>query len=290
MRSNVEGTLLYGAMFLYLAPGYYETVVSLQLAFERALLGVAPWASGAMVRMIAGWRLNWGERVMLEVLMFRAELFSCSRNMLVRKVWSMAQGLPGNTFALASRGLLQELALPEIFDFCGWKYFLESGMSNLASYKRLVQETLETRSIMAWRVALASKGGCAPHLLAQQCPVSVGERLLEGGHLNMLYAATDFDKLRAGLVRVSVAGLDRVRACRLCHAREHGLAHVLGACPAVRTARQDFLNAVDRAWACQMMGAELGDWPVALLNPHMMLTRLPASVHYVSQIVQALQQ
>ena len=116
-KSNVEGTLLYGAMFMYLAPGYYETLVGLQLEFERALLGVAPWTSGTLVRMIAGWRLNWGERVMLEVIIFRAELFSCPGSMLVRQVWSRAQNLAGNTFARASRSLLQDLTLPEIFEF-----------------------------------------------------------------------------------------------------------------------------------------------------------------------------
>ena len=37
-----------------------NSLVSLQLEFERNLLEVAPWTSGTLLRLIAGWRLNGG--------------------------------------------------------------------------------------------------------------------------------------------------------------------------------------------------------------------------------------
>ena len=42
MRSKVEGTLFFGVMFIFMAPGYYDALVALQLEFERSLLGLAP--------------------------------------------------------------------------------------------------------------------------------------------------------------------------------------------------------------------------------------------------------
>lgn len=38
MKIKVEGALFFGAMFLIMAPGYYETLVALQLEMERSLL------------------------------------------------------------------------------------------------------------------------------------------------------------------------------------------------------------------------------------------------------------
>ena len=285
MRATVEGTLLYGAMFVFLAPGYYEAFVKLQLEFERGLLQVAPWTSGTLVRSVAGWRLNWGERVMLDVLVFRAELFCCPSDMLVRQVWGHAQHMPGRTFAKASLQLLQELGLPEIHAYQGWEYFLASGISNLASYKSLVLNALEMRSISEWRASLIAKSDCLPHLLAQQCPMSVGQRLLEADYMDHLHETMDFDKMRIGLVPLSRPS---TCVCALCHAQRPGLSHVLGECAVVHVARLNFLSVVDVVWSAQLGAAQTGDWPTAVLNPHQPISRLAASVRFVSQIVQLL--
>ena len=123
MRTHVEGTLFFGAMFLILVPSYNEALSNLQLELERALMGLPPWFSGTLVRAAAGWPLTWGERAVYEALAFRAELWCAEEGVLVRDVWRLVQGLPGRMFANCSQLLLEEYGLPEIFNFTGWAEF-----------------------------------------------------------------------------------------------------------------------------------------------------------------------
>jgi len=113
--------------------------------------------------------------------------------------------------------------------------------------------------------------------------VSVGQRLREADHPDHLYAAIDYDKLRIGLVQ-SAQG-PRRSVCMLCHSLNHGLSHLLGECVVVHVARVGFLNEIDEQWAAQLKAAPAGDWPVVVLNPHQPISRLVASVNFVSQVV-----
>ena len=137
---------------------------------------------------------------------------------------------------------------------------------------------------------LINRLDCPPHLLAQHSPVSVGQRLLEADHLDHLYAAIDFDKLRIGLVSLSCQSAQGPRrsVCMLCHSLNHGLSHLLGECVVVHVARVGFLNEIDEQWAAQLKAAPAGDWPVVVLNPHQLISRLVASVNFVSQVVKLL--
>ena len=124
--------------------------------------------------------------------------------MLVRKVWGVAQELPGQTFAQASKHLLQEIGLPEIFEYHGWATFLEMGDANFDAYKDMVKNHFELQSKLVWRRQLLASSSCQPHLLQQQFPLRVGARLMEADELHLLWAAADFDLLRIGLISVSL--------------------------------------------------------------------------------------
>ena len=64
--------LFFGSMFLYLAPNCCEILTSLQLEFERSLLGLPPWSPPELVRAVAGWKLDWGEQVFYKCVVFQS--------------------------------------------------------------------------------------------------------------------------------------------------------------------------------------------------------------------------
>ena len=95
MSSTVEGTLFFGSMLTFMAQDACTKLDALQLEFARKLLEAPPWFSATLVRSAAGWQLSWGERVLYEALVFRAELWCCESHLLVRQVWGYAQGFGG---------------------------------------------------------------------------------------------------------------------------------------------------------------------------------------------------
>jgi len=105
--AKVEGALFYGAMFLVLEPTAPRVLAALQVEFERAFLGAPGFISPAVVRAVTGWRLSWDEKLIYEVLAFRAELWCARAELLVHDVWRAAQHFTGATFARASRCLLE---------------------------------------------------------------------------------------------------------------------------------------------------------------------------------------
>ena len=58
MRSVVEGSLFYGAMFFIFAEGAGSLLNSLQLEFERKVLGLPPWIPDVVVRSVGGWEMD----------------------------------------------------------------------------------------------------------------------------------------------------------------------------------------------------------------------------------------
>ena len=121
MRSTVERTLFFGGMFLGLAQDAFTTLDKLQLHFERSLLGAPPWLPSSQVRAVASWSWLWSDRLLFEVLAFRAELWCSSPDMLVHEVWLKVQSLPGNTFANASWRYLAQANIPEVYDVMAWQ-------------------------------------------------------------------------------------------------------------------------------------------------------------------------
>ena len=288
MRSTVEGTLFFGAMFLIFAPGASDSLDSLQLEFERSLTGFPPWTHAALVRAVGGWRMSWGERIVYDALVFRAELWCAKEGLLVCDVWKHAQNLPGNTFALRSRQLLEVHEVPEIFDFPGWGSYVDEREPVLPAYKRHVRAILERRSSHAWVTSVRSLDA-GSHILTQPCPMSVGGRLLELGHLSSLRAAAEFDVLRVGIMRLSLAVPGtRHRRCILCNASEHGLPHVLAACSASHAARVSFLASVDAVFSAQLSASVEGDWPPAVLSPHQGEKQLVEAVWFAAELVRML--
>ena len=147
MRSTVEGTLFFGAMFLIMSPGFHESLTGLQHEMERSLMGVPPWVSGVLLRASAGWTLTWGDRVIYEALAFRAELWCTQSGMLVNRVWRLAQSMAGRTFAAESAQLLGRHGLPDIRDFPGWEEFVERGKPVLPSYKAMLWRELGRKAV-----------------------------------------------------------------------------------------------------------------------------------------------
>ena len=276
-------------MFLILAPGYAESLVRLQLEFERSLMGVPPWTPAALIRLAAGWELDRGERVQVEALSFRGELWCTKDSLLVHDVWKHAQVLPGKTFASQSRLLLEKLDMPEIFAFPGWAEFVDERQPVLPSYKLHLRRQLERQSAIVWLRSLRSLDVVSPHILSQKHPVSVGGRLLDLGRLDLLRAAADFDLLRIGALRLSLAVPGGAqRRCMLCGALGGGVAHALATCVAGVAAREVFLVTVDRSLSDQLRAALEGDWPVVLLSPHQGFDRLVAAVLFAAELVHAL--
>jgi len=191
---------MYGSMFLFMADGALKMVDNLQVSFEKALLQAPPWFASVLARAAGGWKLLWGEQLCYDVLVFRAELWCCKSTLLVRKAWAAAQSLPGQTFAAASKELLLQLGLPEVFDVDGWNQFISCGDPVLPSYKALVKDTLEQRSVSAWLHVIRTSYSDRLHLLSQHSPSSVGARLLDSGALDLLAAADDWERFRLGLV------------------------------------------------------------------------------------------
>ena len=287
MAAKVDSVLFYGSMFLFLAPGVVEQLDLLQVELDRSLLGAPPWLAASLVRAAAGWQWTWSERLLYEVLVFRAELWCCKNDMLVRQGWAAAQVLPGRTFANASRSALTELGFQEVFQFEGWPAFLDSGAPVLPSYKAALKGWLVTRSVSKWRNALVLSGTVNPIILALQFPCSVGCRLLEAGFMCVLHHADRWDSLRLGIgaaARLSELS-GRHRVCRLCASVEYGLAHLLSACPTVAAAREHFLQQVGVFYASKLVGAPAGDWPTLVFSPHADLVFLQHAVVFGATIL-----
>ena len=227
MQAKVEGAFLFGSMFLFMAPGYYEALVSLQLEFERSLLGLASWVVPEVVRAVGGWQLVWGERVMADVLAFRAELWCCSADMLVSRVWSEAQHFKGKTFATASQSLVIYFSVGEVHDHPFWGHGAEAKRKALLAYKISVKNALVARSTARWKSSLQARAGTGIHILAQQYPVSVGHILLDHDRLDLLWDAMSFDSLRLQTLRTSGEDISGQSCCLLCGGLDHGLAHLL---------------------------------------------------------------
>ena len=146
MRSKVEGALLYGSMFLCMAPGYLETLEALQVELERTLMGMPPWTPAEVMRALAGWNLGWGERVVVETLQFRAELWCTAPDLLVHSVWLEAQNLPGRTFARVSSDLLAAMSVQEVYNTEAWSQPASDKKKVLELYKAQLRIDLERRS------------------------------------------------------------------------------------------------------------------------------------------------
>jgi hypothetical protein len=249
-------------------------------------MGLPPWTPAAFVRAAAGWVLDWGERVTFEVLSFRAELWCADEGLLVSVVWKHAQRLPGITFAARSRQMLVNSDVPEIFDMPGWAEFVDERMPALPAYKSFLRRTFERSSTQAWVNALRALPMTGAHLYAQLHVVSVGDRLMELGRLDLLHAAADFDLFRLGVLRIStkVPG-GRHRRCIMCGSCSSGMDHLLASCTAGDDARWQFVTSVDRAFAASLGEALEGDWSPTVLSPHLEPTRLVAAVRFVAELV-----
>jgi len=285
MGAKVENALFYGAMFLFLVPAAGHKLTQLQLDFERALMGAPPWLSDTLMRAAGGWQLTWGDRLVYDALAFRAELFCCESGLLVRSVWQAAQQFPGHTFAEVSRQRLADLGLPEIFHFPGWAGFLSDGSSCLKEYKSMLKESLVRSSVQTWKTSFLHSSAVQPFLMSQQFPCSAGGRLLEAGALDKLHDADLWEAFRFGLGASSEI---RKSPCILCGSGQAGHAHILATCPVTHEARLLFLSIVDSGFAARLGTAPQGDWPSALLSPHLDLYRLKAAVTYCAQIMSVL--
>ena len=286
MQSTVEGTLFYGAMFMFMAEGVCQAVTDLQYEFERSLIGLGSWTSHAAIRCVAGWSMDWGTRLFYEVLVFRAELWCTTDELLVHEVWVAAQHMPGKTFASASSNLLQAIGFVEICDFANWKANGSGNGKMLGTYKTALKHFLHKKSCNEWALQMSTSSAAQPHLQAVKSPVSVGGRLLDAGKIGMLYDAAKFDRLRLGVPAISLAiPTSRVRRCTLCADTECGLAHVLATCSVTGELREKFFASVDNSWKESLQSALAGDWPTVVLSPHQSLDRLVACVTFGAAVV-----
>ena len=137
---------------------------------------------------------------------------------------------------------------------------------------------------MAWLRDVCRSNSDMLHILSQHGPSSASARLLDCGYLSALDAADDWEKFRLGLVLVA-HGSGKDRNCCLCRSGSFGMAHLLASCGAVGQERSIVLAAAGVVWAASLLSAPPQDWCTSLLSAHLEISRLPASVHYVSRIV-----
>ena len=229
---------------------------------------------------------------MYEALVFRAELWCCKSDMLVRRAWSAAQKLPGRTFANASLQALTHLGFPEVFQFPGWAAFLEHGVSVLPSYKAALKERLVSDSISRWRAAQLRSHAAVPSLLAQQYPCSAGARLLDAGYRDVLPHADQWDLLRLGFGAAYTLGFTRGSQylCKLCGCPTTGMAHLLASCHALSSHRETFLDHIGFFYSAKLQGSPAGDWPTLVLSPHLDLAVLRHAVVFGAAVVGLLEQ
>jgi len=289
LQAKVEGVLLYGAMFMFLAPDAVSKLTSLQQEFERELLGAPPWFSGARTRLSGGWLLSWGERLCLDVLVFRAEIWCCKSDMLVRQVWARAQQFPGRTFASVSHSLLRNLQLPEVYEFIGWDEFISESRPILQAYRDFVFAQLCQRSGQSWRQSLVKSCASCPHLLTQQFPCSAAKRLLDAGHLDILHDVDLWERFRQGLIpEFAKAATSADGACAYCgSAAGGGPGHILGSCPCFAAERAFFVLGLADSHRSGLDSAPDGDWCVVIFKAHADLAILRKSVCYCAQLVRS---
>ena len=167
-----------------------------------------------------------------------------------------------------------------------WAEFVDEGTQALPAYKVYLRRALEHRSKLEWVNALRASPNAGAHLQAQMHPVSVGDRLLELGRLDLLWAAADFDLLRLGILRVSLSVPGRrERRCIICGSDGWGLDHLLANCSASDDARLLFLASIDRPLAASLGMALEGDWSTTVLSPRSEPRRLVAAVRFAAEIV-----
>ena len=124
-----------------------------------------------------------------------------------------------------------------------------------------------------------------PSIMSWQFPCSAGARLLAAGYLDSLSDADAWESFRLCL---GVGSLLKSKSCPLCGSSHTGHAHVLAVCPVVKESRCIFLSSVDCVFASRLEVAPPGDWPTAILNPHLDISRLTRAVRYAAEIMDAL--
>ena len=185
--------------------------------------------------------------------------------------------------------MLHEYGIIEVYDFPGWAEYVDQREPVLPSYKAYLQAELERLSCNAWWQGMRVQGGVDPHMLGKRCPISVGSRLLDAGHLHLLRAAADFDLLRIGALKISLAVPEgNARRCILCGSQCQVLPHLLAACASTEDARLHFLATVDASFAGALRAAPQGDWPAVVLSPSLGEARLVAVVTYCGEVVRML--
>ena len=290
MACKVESALFYGAMFFFLADGAAGQLDVMQVEMERSLLGAPKWLSAVHVRSVGGWSLTWGERLLYEALVFRAELWCCSSEMLVRSAWESAQHFPGKTFASVSQEALKSVGFAEIFSFEGWGNFIAHGVPVLPIYKAALRERLVVDSVARWRASMASMGAIVPSLLSQQFPCSAGGRLLDGGYMEVLLQADQWDLLRLGVGAAACLSQGRGgnHLCKLCGVSFPGMSHILSSCSVLVGERNRFLSQVGGFYSSKLLSAPSGDWATLVLSPHADLVFLQHAVVFGAAVMDAL--
>ena len=162
---------------------------------------------------------------------------------------------------------------------------MQNGTPVLGIYKAQLRTFLCKRSIQMWKERLLSSSSAHPFIMSWQFPCSVGARLLAAGFLDSLADADAWDSFRLCL---GVCSALKNKSCVLCGSSHSGHAHVLAACPAVMVLRCIFLSSVDRVFASCLEEAPPGDWPTAILNPHLDIFRLTKAVRYTADLMDAL--
>ena len=151
----------------------------------------------------------------------------------------------------------------------------------------MLKAAITEQSVQNWKSSFLASSMAQPFFMSQQYPCSAGGRLLDAGHLDFCKDADAWDLFRLGL---GASQLLKSSPCALCGQACRGHAHVLAVCCSTQIQRSRFLDSVDAGFAGRLRLAVPGDWPSALLTPHLEIFRLKAVVRYCAEIMQALRE
>ena len=268
IRTKVKGALFFAPVFLYMADGAVQKLDELEAEVERAIMGASPWVPGpAALRAETGTPLTWGEELILRVVVMRGQLWSLEENLLVKRAWRSSQSFQGHTFARASKTLLDELALPEIWDTPGWSASEEARTEAVQAYKGRIRAELEGRSAMRWRERMAMECPEKPYLSACPAPLSAAAILLAEDDMPAVWAADAWARLRVGITEATERGAKiGERRCPLCRQRSSGLGHLAYQCPQLNTERGWFLEASSAARRTELGKVQEGSWLLSVFS------------------------
>ena len=163
--------------------------------------------------------------------------------------------------------MLDELALPEIWEVPGWSDTEPDRRRAVVDYKKRIRGELEERSATAWRERVVLECPERPYLAASPAPLSAAGIMLGVDDMGAVWSADAWARLRIGITSASEPGVKQgEKNCPLCNQRSSGLGHLAGSCPKLIQERASYLRAITSARKTELATAGEGGWAMSVFS------------------------